>query len=593
MNLKKIKLSFLLVAWLATAQSATDPTTIDLGFAPDFIDFSPDDKYMVAESENRYLVWNVETETKVLEGKYTFKIGRFIKTINIPTGSGYFLFGNEQVFMTVDYQRNKTTMKAFSLTDGTPLWESDQLDMGVTLAETIISAHAGGVLDIDVNGTKLPRTQTANNFFTRDRFLDRLINYVPEKNAIALNGKNGLQLVDVRNGKILWTQPDFKGGIGELLLDAKTDRLLAITVPATDGALDLLTTVPEVIAIEANSGKLLWQVPYTGDFIPRYAAIVDNTLVLPYLELAFIDLQNGTERNGDVKSRLAAASNVTKGLGGLMALDKAMGGSFGASKDKPSKYNRLIPRRLHFNNHGKLCYFTMFDQAGKWGVGGSKGYTVIDIHQDKIETEEYNLLGNQWTVLQDDMVDDVFYVKASGNTNRTIIKAIDARSGKEIFETEKARNSGDISKSFNPFLIDATNNRLVDVVSKGIYVLDSKTGENIAYTTTKDLGVGTVKFSEFYTSGLLIFGTKGVGVMDTNGNVIASVATQNLKGFAATDQEVWLLDDKQFIRIDAKNGGLLEELSISKADKVTFSSSGKTIARNNQTRIELFLQNSR
>src|SRR5690606_125334 len=146
---------------------------------------------------------------------------------------------------------------------------------------------------------------------------------------------------------------------------------------------------------------LLWKVAYTGDFIPNYAAIVGNTLVLPYLELTFIDLQNGTERNGDVKSRLSAARNVTKGLGGLMVLDKAMGSSFGASKDEPSKYNRLIPRQLHFNRHGKLCYFTMFDQDGKWGTGGKKGYTVIDIHQDKIETEEYNLLGKQWAEVQD------------------------------------------------------------------------------------------------------------------------------------------------------------------------------------------------
>src|SRR5690606_20344627 len=154
--------------------------------------------------------------------------------------------------------------------------------------------------------------------------------------------------------------------------------------------------------------------------------------------------------------------------------------------------------------------------------GGKKGYTVIDIHQDKIETEEYNLLGNQWTVMQDEMIDGVFYVKASGNMNRTIIKAIDARTGKAIFETEKAPNSGDISKLFNPFMIDADNNRLIDVVSKAVYVFDAKTGEIMAHTTTKDLGVGTVKFSEFYANGLLIFGTKGVGVMDLQGNIIAS-----------------------------------------------------------------------
>lgn len=587
MNFTKIKLSFLLVTWLATAQSATDPKTIDLGFAPDFIDFSPDDKYMVAENENQYLVWNVASETKVLEGKYTFKIGRFINTINIPTGSGYFLFGNEEVFITVDYERNKTTMKAFGLTDGTPLWESDQLDMGVTLAETIISAHAGGVIDMEMNAHRFDEAKIANNFFTKDRFLDRLINYIPEKNAIALNGKNGLQLVDIRNGEIRWTQEDFKGGIGELLVDGATDRLYAITVPATDGALDQLTTTPAVIALDANTGELLWNVEYTGKFIPGYASLIGTTLILPYLELMLIDTKTGAERDGDVKGRLAAARNVTKGLGGLMALDQAMGGSFGSTDNSNSKYNRLIPRQLHFDRDGKLYYFTMFNDKGQWGTGGKKGLLTIDIHQDKIETEKYDVLGNQWTVMQDMMVDGVFYVKARGNLNRTIIKAIDATSGAELFETNKAKNSADVAKAFNPFIV--ANDRIVDVVSQGVYVLDAKTGEEISYTTTKNMGVGTVKYSHLYSGGVLLFGTKGVGVMNLDGTVIASAPAKNVKGFTTTsDGEIWLLESKKFIRLDARKGETLETQALKQADYFAFSPSGKILARCEGTDIRLY-----
>lgn len=588
--MKTTTLVILLVLCLATTLHATNPRAIDLGFIPEFIDFSPDDKYMVAENENHYSVWNTETNSKVLDGKYMFKIGRFVQSMAVPTGSGYFLFGEEKVFMTVDYQRNKTEIKAYDLRDGSLLWETNQLDMGVTIAETIISAHAGGILDVDVNGIKLSDAHQAKNFFTKDRFLNRLINYVPEKHAIALNGKNGLQLVDIRNGQINWTQGEFKGGIGEMLYDAATDKLFAITIPATEGALDLLTTTPEVIAVEANTGELLWKVAYTGEFVPGYASMIGTTLVLPYLELMFIDTETGIERDGDVKSRLVAAKNLTKGLGGLMALDKAMGGNFGATKDEPSKYNRLILRQLHFNNDGKLCYFTMFNQEGTWGTGGRKGYTVIDIHQDKIETEEYDILGSQWSVLQDDMADGIFYVKASGNMNRTIIKAIDAQSGEEIFETERARNSGDVSNSFNPFLIDAANNRLIDVVSNGVYTFDAKTGEKIAYTATKDLGVGTIKFSEFFPNGLLVFGTKGVGILDFEGNILATVSTNNLKGFAATTEEILLLESRKFARIDAQNGTVLEDVSFRNSDQVTFSSSGKILAKNNGTQIKLFRQ---
>ena len=587
-NIGAFCLAFLVITF-ANGQYLGSSTQVDLGFSPEFIDFSPDNKYMIAENENRYLVWNTLTNEKVLEGNYKFKIGRFIKNISIPTGSGFFLFGNEEVFLTVDYQHNQTEIKAFNLKDGSLLWESDQLDIGVSVAETVISAHAGGMVQSEINGaTSQEAAYRANNFFTKDRFLDRLVNYIPKKNAIVLNGKKGLQLVDIRNGNTLWTQADFKGGIGELLFEAKTNRLIAITIPATQGAMDLLTTVPEVIALDAKTGEILWNVSYDGEFIPDYATVVGNTLILPYLELTLIDLKTGEERDGDVSKGLKAARNVSKGLGGLMALDKAMGGSFEASKGADSKYNRLIPRSLHFNENGKLCYFTMFNKKGAWGTGGKKGYLIIDIHQDKIEKQEYGILGQQWTEIQDNMADGIFYVKARGNMNRTIIKALNARTGQEVFETEKAKNSGDISKQFNPFMIDVQNNRLIDVVSKGVYVFDSKTGNKITYTSTKDLGVGTVNYSEFFPNGLLILGTKGVGIMDFEGNIVGSIAAKNIHSFAATKEEVWLLENKRFLRIDAQNGTIIEESAISKSDFIAIASSGKALAKIKGKKVEVF-----
>ncbi|WP_271425204.1 PQQ-binding-like beta-propeller repeat protein [Aequorivita sinensis] len=570
-------------------QNSNSTFEIELGFAPEFIDFSPNGKYMIAVNENQYMVWDIEVNKQILKEKFKFKMGRFVKGISVPTGSGYFLFGKENVFMTIDYQHNQTEIKAFDLKDGSLLWESDQLDIGVSVAETVINAHASGIVTNEINGVSSRRSATrAKNAFTQDRFLERLVNYIPEKKAIALNGKNGLQLVGVRKGNTIWTQADFKGGIGELLFESKSDRMLAITIPATDGALDLLTTTPEIIAMDAQTGKILWKVNYDGDFVPGNATIIDNTLVLQYLQLSLIDLETGTERSGDVKEGLNAARNVTQGLKGIMAIDKAMGGSFGAGSETTSKYNRLISRKLHFNENGKLCYFTMFNKKGAWGTGGVKGYMIIDIHQDKIENQVYGVLGQQWTEIQDEMFDGIFYVKARGNFNRTIIKALNAQTGDEIFETEKAKNSADISKQFNPFIIDTINNQLIDVVSKGIYVFDAKAGNKISYTSTKDLGVGTVKYSEFYPQGLLVVGTKGVAMMDYKGNINGSFATKNLKKYSAVEDELWLLEKNRFLRISGNNGAVIEETKIGKSNFITFSPTGRTLAKLKGTKVELF-----
>src|SRR5690554_1787327 len=132
-NIVMVCLAFLALP-LIYGQNSVNSTQIDLGFSPDFIDFSPDDRYMVAENENRYLVWSTESSKKVVEGNYKFKRGRFIRQVSIPTGSRCFLFGHEEGFMTVDYQHSESDIKAFNLKDGWLIWESDQLDIGVSVA---------------------------------------------------------------------------------------------------------------------------------------------------------------------------------------------------------------------------------------------------------------------------------------------------------------------------------------------------------------------------------------------------------------------------------------------------------------------------
>src|SRR5690606_20718524 len=254
-------LLMLLLAGLPRVYPMSDPAVIDLGFVPDYIDFSYDDRYMGAEKDTRYQVWDLNTQTKILHNKQPIKLGRILKSTVVPTGSGYFLFGNEQVFMTVDYQNNSTEVKAYDLKNGQLLWETDRLHMAISLAETLMRAHATDVVSVEAaDGTRLNPRHAVGNFFTRNKMLDRLINYVRERSALFFNGKHGLQAVDIRSGKMLWTAEGVKGGIGELIYNATTQQLLAIKVPTSEGAIDQLTANTEVQAIDADNGTLQWRV---------------------------------------------------------------------------------------------------------------------------------------------------------------------------------------------------------------------------------------------------------------------------------------------------------------------------------------------
>src|SRR5690606_33568105 len=145
--------------------------------------------------------------------------------------------------------------------------------------------------------------------------------------------------------------------------------------------------------------------------------------------------------------------------------------------------------------------------------------------------------------------------------------------------TDKAPNSADSSRSFNPFMI--ANGRIVDIVSRGVFILDAKTGKEQPYTRTKDRGVGTGKYSQFFANGIILFGTKGLGILDFDGNLIAGVDAKNINDFVATEEEVWVLENKKFTRVDAKAGDVLERSELKRGEQVFFSTSGKTLAKFN------------
>ncbi|MCE7054705.1 PQQ-like beta-propeller repeat protein [Algoriphagus sp. AGSA1] len=584
--MKKIQLIVIGVLFFyqgAIAQLATDKV-INLGFVPERVDFSWDDKYMVLENENRYEVWNLETFSKSLEGNYKFKWNQFMGGSTIAEGSGSFLFGNEEVFLTVDYRKEDTAIKVFDLASGDLLWETDQLNLGISLAEKILSIHSTYGMDV-AGSQRIHQRHSLDNVYSGNKVLERLVHYIPELGAIAFNGKEGLVAVSIESGEVLWVQPEVTGGIGEVLLADEGELLLAIKVPNSESGLDYLTSIPEVQAIDLRSGALEWSVEYHGEFVPGYAQITGETLVLPYLGLTLIDLKNGKERDGDVKSRSSSVRTASKGIGALMAMDKMVNGDQGNDSGS-GKYDRKTVRKLIFDEQGLLCHYTTMNAKGQLNSGtGDRGFLGIDLEEDQIVVENPKISNASWTPLHDDYADGLFYIKMRGNLNRTKIVAIDTRSGEVIFETNNAKNSADISQDFNPFMVQ--DGRIVDVVSAGVYLLDASTGEEIAYMKSKDMGVGKLVHSQFYAEGIMLFGTKGVAILDQTGKLRQTLDLANVEEYVIGDEEVWLANSNSFTKIGKRDFSLLEQVNFKQKENIYFSLNGKVLVKQNSKGDEL------
>lgn len=556
------KLSFLLLmllAYLTNAQNEAD-FKITPSFTPDFIEFSGDDKYLVLENETQYEVWNTETNSKVLSGKHRYKIGRFISGFNISEGSGYFLFGNEELFLSVDYTLNFTEVKAYDLTTGEVVWTSENLDMGISDLEIAAQILNTG-RTVDASAVKLNTKSHMNyNYFTKDHMLDKLVSYMPDRSAISVNGKNGLQLVDLKTGDVLWNQPELKGSLGELFYDEKNDFLIAVRL--SNSELDALFAKPEVQALHADTGDLIWQIEYDGEFKPNAAYVVDETLVLPFYGLTLINIKTGEELEGDVKESMESSRKMARRMAALGSTGLGGNGSYPILDEKDV-----------------IHYFTGFRKGKDLDPdGGKKAYLQIDIHKDKFILVEEDLAKTGNRVIQEELTNNMFYVKLTKGLSNTYILALDRNSGKVVFETDKIKNR--FGSEYDPFLLDG--NRIVDVSAKGIFIYDAKTGKEIKEISHKDIGVGRLRNQVIFDNGLILFGTKGVSIVDDAGNV-----QQNFEDFSKIrdyriGDEIWLVEKKRFTRIDASSFEILEDIEFKRKENVFFSPSGNYFIKLNE-----------
>lgn len=535
---------------------------INPGFEPQHIEFSSNDKYLILENTTNYQVWNLQNKTLALKGAYKYIVGQSIPGISVSEGSGYMLFEAEDVFLVVNYTLNLTNVEAFSLKDGKMLWQLENLDMAISEYESVymILKTARTLQKSEFRNFDIQRE---NNLLIRDNYISRLINYMPERNAIAINGKEGLQLIDVRDGKLLWNQPDLKGGIGELFYDPKNDIIVAIRI-ATDEIAHIISR-PEIQGLNCETGDLLWTAKYDGTFKDGYAFVLDQTLIVPYYGLAFIDMKTGKEREGDIKKRM---ESVRKGQR-VLSMIMVEGGEQGGNNSKPL-----------FDEAGNLYYFVGVQKNGNINpVGAQKGFLKIDVLNDKVLALETNIARGNNQVVQELLANDIFYVKLTKGSSESFIIAMNSNSGKVIFETKPLKNR--LGTSHDPFLLDG--DRIVDLSAKGVHIFNSMTGQEIHYVDFKDIGVGRLRNNFIFDEGILIFGVNGVAIIDYLGKVKKKFPEiGKINDYKKVGDEVSLVEDKRFIRIHLKNMEIIESAEFKRKENVFLSPTGERVVRINQ-----------
>lgn len=138
-------------------------------------------------------------------------------------------------------------------------------------------------------------------------------------------------------------------------------------------------------------------------------------------------------------------------------------------------------------------------------------------------------------------------------------------------------NPPEINFGFTPDFIDFSQNDKFLVIEN-----DTRYQVRNLETKTKLIdGTHKFKLSRFFEKGILVFGTKGIGIMDFDGNIIQCVEAKNVKNVMANTNEVWILKNKKFTRINLKEAKITETITFKNRETMVFSPSGKYLLKVN------------
>lgn len=560
-------LSCLIFVFLGFAQDDT-VWEIKSGITPTFVDFSNNDKYLILENENAYEVWNTQTKQKIVGNLYRNKLGRSFSGVYVSEGSAYLLFENEEVFLQIDYTINFTKVDAFDLTTGEKIWSLDNLDMGITDVEALyqIVSNAqrfvqneeqlGNATFTAATGVK---TTNANNsvpvsYVGHDKTIQKLINYLPYKNAITVNGKKSLQLLDLKTGKIIWEQPELQGGLGEIFYEPTHDLLIAIRVNNTQ--IDHILSKPEVQALDADTGDLVWNISYTGHFTPNTAFVVEDILVLPYFGIELIDVKTGEEIESKLKESMQKSRKMYRNMSVMGSSTEGLGenGSYPIlDENNIIHYVTGFRKSEHLDpDGGKKAYFKISALTGEF----------INIQEEVAKTMN--------RVIQEEFTEEFLYLKFSKGLSNTYMLALDTKTGEVVFETDKVKNR--LGTDFDPFLLN--NNRIIDFSSKGIHFYDAQTGKEYKVTSYKKVGVGKFRNQFIFDEGMILLGTKGVAIVDNNGEVKITFDDMDEVRDVRIGEHIWLIQKDRLISLTTNPIEIIKDVKLQKNEKIHFSPSG-------------------
>jgi len=422
------------------------------------------------------------------------------------------------------YAASDKEMSLFDNNSGKVLWEKSFSEMAPKLRKIDELIPFWKSSTIFLFDRKLGKDQiacinleTGASLWTTDKYQDvdeSSITYIDEEDCFAITLKKELVYIRAQTGEELWSTEKFKGVVGQYYFNGEDHTLTMVNFKPT--ALEALFVgfKNQITRINLKNGEILWENTYIGlaekkiiSRQPIYDLSVSGDKVFLRLNgMQVYDYKTGAKiwaaAYDFTPERVVGKPIGVKAFGVYGAVaDPVIDGQDIYVLDMQSRSKQYVKK--YDLNTGKLLWTSP-------EIKDAKAIPGMEIVDGKVLIQIGGVVEKQYlkTVRTADQVYTVAVVEFD-NVNPCGIQALDASSGKLVWESERFRKGITNMITFDGSTIVCSG--------KALYSLDIATGKDKYEVPVAKGGVGlATQIQPFKENVIVVIGEKGVSTFDAN-----------------------------------------------------------------------------
>lgn len=186
---------------------------------------------------------------------------------------------HQNAVLKFNYAPAMEEISLISLSDGQTIWTNNKLSWNVEKFEQVFRYLSDAIAKSINNPKARAYVGGSAGLFFPKKYIDDIITFIPDKNAMLITGLVGIAMVDLTDGSVKWEYPrGMTAGVSYLHYDLETESIVLfggnpLWFPDINlmgvKVTKLFQTNKDIIRLDSKTGKEIWKTAYNNNFVTK------------------------------------------------------------------------------------------------------------------------------------------------------------------------------------------------------------------------------------------------------------------------------------------------------------------------------------